>query len=80
MLSPLLQQIGKDEEALAHLDSFNVTMRFEANKWSRVMSVRAASTLVAAGITVSFYKAPELHMNFLSVHPTIALPTTVTHP
>jgi len=79
MISPLLQQLGKDEEALCHLDSFNVTMRFESNKWGRVMSLRTASTALT-DLNVAFYKAPELHLNYLSVHPTIALPTTQTLP
>jgi len=76
-ISPLEQGIGKEHEGFVHIDSLNLTMRFRPN-WSRFMSTKASS--VAGALGVSFYKAPEMHLNFLSVDRDMQLPMIQTLP
>ena len=76
-ISPLEQGIGKEHEGFVHIDSLNLTMRFRPS-WARFMSCKAAS--VAGALQVSFYKAPELHLNYLTVDRDMQLPMIQTLP
>ena len=76
-ISPLEQGIGKEEEGFVHIDSLNLTMRFRPS-WNRFMSLKSTST--ATNLNVSFYKPPEMHLNYLSVDRDMQLPMIQTLP
>jgi hypothetical protein len=76
-ISPLEQGIGREAEGFVHVDSLNLTMRFRPD-WARFMSLK--STSAATNLQVSFYKAPEMHLNYLSVDREMKLPAIQTLP
>jgi hypothetical protein len=76
-LSPLEQGIGQESEGFVHIDSLNFTVRFRPT-WARFMSCK--STTASGNLSVSFYRPPEMHLNFLTVDRNIPLPMIQTLP
>ena len=77
-MSPFYSGFGDEPEGFINLNQMNVTIRWDSN----LRKIMSHSSLGGAlgNISVSFYQAPELLLNYLSPDLTQALPVVQTLP
>jgi len=75
-LSPFLSGMGGDSEGLVNINQLNINFRWTQNT-NRVLCHSTAGNAITT-VTVSFYQAPEILMNYITPQIIQPLPTVQT--